>query len=43
MSVKINNFVLLSVAQGSELDQTGKGQLLGLANAGYFASEAWLS
>jgi len=40
--MKIRNFVLIRVAPGGALDQTGEGHLLGLANNDYFASSAWL-
>ncbi len=38
----LKHFVLMSVKQGSKLDMSSAGHLLGIAEEGFFASTAWL-
>lgn len=38
----LNRFAIMRVSIGSKYDMNGKGQLLCIAEEGYFASSAWI-
>ena len=38
----LNHFAIMRVTPGSQYDMNGKGQLLCIAEEGFFASSAWI-